>query len=197
MRCDPLYSIERMPLGWLVCGQSGQSGIPISALNECLPAFPKDGVIDPGIVHHFRQTGKDNARLCIVTKENGVLWRQEIEASLANCEPEKRWWFGTDVGRSSAAIFAVFCKSFSFRVEALDYGKGSTPQDAADFGRCRWLLDRFPEWRAKLSRVAEAYPDTAWPKIISHWPELESTTPEQQNKILFHQNANHQPETLP
>jgi hypothetical protein len=60
------------------------------------------------------------------------------------------------------------------RAAANELGRQSVPSDAGDFGRCSRLLARFPEWRANLVRVAEAYPDTKWPAIIARWDEVES-----------------------
>lgn len=181
------YVIERWPLGWVLCGVPRYGrGIPMDALNECMSLFPKDAVIDSGIVHHLRQTVNPNSCICVVSKNDGKKWREEIEETLKSFSPEQRWLKGLDVGSSSATIFSVFCDRY-WTNEAQKIGNGSVPMDSDDFGRCKRLLDKFPEWKSNLKLVALAYPK--WTKIVERWDEIENSTPMQQNDILGEINS--------
>lgn len=180
---QPSYLVARWPHGWTLNAPPLKSGVPISALNEVMPLFERGSVMDPGISHHLRTSGHPEVIEAIATPEEAALWREEIQEILKTCDPEEVWWRGTDTGTSSAAIFSVFCHP-KWRAEAKDRGRGSWPRDSADLGRCLRLLALFPEWEKNLSKVAEAYPDNAWPKIIAQWDTLKSVTPQEQSKIL-------------
>lgn len=179
---SPLYTIERWPHGWTISAVPGESGVPLNALDECLKLFPKGSVMDNGIAGHLRRSRRISAVFAVGRMKNLTIWRGEITASLASLPPQERWWKGLDVGTSSASIFAVFANSN--RLAARDLGRGSVPLDADDFGRCKRLLDLFPEWRAELDSVAEAYPDTLWPRLIPRWAELEAADVDTLNSIL-------------
>ena len=56
----------------------------------------------------------------------------------------------------------------------------SIPYDAGDLGRCLRLLDKLPEWRARLDEVAEAFPQ--WRPLVEHWSELESLYADEANE---------------
>jgi hypothetical protein len=155
----------------------------MTALSECASAFPKAAEIWSGISHHYRASGRPEVTFCVATAEGGAAWQAEITTWLAPESAEGKWWRGCDVGTSSAAIFAVFC-SERFRADAAQIGRGSTPGECADFGRCARLLALFPGWRAQLHRVAEAYPWTAWPWLVTRWDELETAAPAEQTRIL-------------
>lgn len=172
----PLYSIEVWPHGWTLSGDRG--GIPMQALPDSMPLFPKDAVMDPGIARHLSLTASPRITLALGLPWELATWREEITDSLADQPAQTRWWHGVDVGLSSAAIFGVFATLH--RETAANYGRGSVPWDAADFGRCQRLLALFPEWRAQLHRVGDAYPDSPWPRLVARWDVLESKlgTPE-------------------
>lgn len=179
---SPLYTIERWPHGWTISSVPEESGVPINALDECLKLFPKNSVVDTGIAGHLRR-GRGMSVVFAIGLVNDLSdWRREITASLAGQPREIRWWRGLDVGTSSASIFGVF-SNFN-RISARELGRGSVPLHADDFGRCKRLLDLFPEWRADLGRVAEAYPDTLWPRLIPRWAELEAADVDTVNSIL-------------
>lgn len=181
---DSKYELERRPFGWLLCAPPGQTGIPLTALRECLPLFPKRAVMHPGIAHHYNASGyRKHVALAIATPADAQAWAQAIAAELQDCDPQDRWWRGTDVGCSSAALFAVLCRP-ELRPAAAELGRAATPQDAEDLGRCQRLLAALPEWRIRLTEVALAYADTAWPIIIRRWPELEAADPQRQTLIL-------------
>jgi hypothetical protein len=83
-------------------------------------------------------------------------------------EPGKwqEWPLNHDMGVSSATMWAVL----SGRPFPMPHSTPSVPGDAGDFGRCYRLLKVMPEWTARLSEVATAYP--AWAPIVGAWSEL-------------------------
>lgn len=181
------YIIERHEHGWLICAPAGQRGIPANALDECIKRLWKGGaVIDSGIAHHFNSMGRDTQVVFAVSSAAmSEIWRAEIAQGLVKTNPEVRWWHGTDVGTSSAAMFAALVSPMSYMsYRAAKLGNRSTPCDADDLGRCLRLLEAMSEWRDRLDEVAAAYPDTAWPRIIARWSELEKADPKTQNRIL-------------
>jgi len=183
-----LYTIERHTHGWLICAAPGQRGVPANALGECMPLFPRHSggsVFDAGIAHHYTVTRDDPpAVFAVTTPEGSKTWRAEIAAAISTMEPQNRWWSGTDVGTSSAAMLGVLCPKCWAQHTAFRHGKGSTPADADDLGRCLRLIALFPEWRGRLDEVAAAYPGTAWPRIIDRWHELEKADAKTQCYIL-------------
>jgi hypothetical protein len=179
----PKYIICRWEYGWTVESAHDSRGIPACALNEILPIFPNSAVINSGIAHHLRFTTRPSVTLCITEQSDGALWEKEITERLATRPPQEQWWKGVDTGTSSAAIFAVFCDS-QWRKLAIDYARDSIPHDAADLGRCLRLLEKFPEWNARLQEVAQAYPKTTWPAIIAHWKTLTTATPTDRTALL-------------
>jgi len=184
MKTGPQYIIERWPHGWLICSAPGAQGIPADALSECEPIFPKNSVVSPGIVHHYNVSGKFPMVIMAIGTVNEIkAWETVIISSLSRYNDETRWWLGVDVGKSAAAIFAVLGQTGWTR-DARAFSNGAVPHDADDFGRCKRLIEAFPEWRSRLSEVAEAYPDTKWPAIIARWSELEAANTVTQGMIL-------------
>ena len=182
-----LYTVERHTHGWLICAPPGQKGVPMNALGECQPLYGLGATIDPGIAHHYNALDLEkHACFAVTTKNGSAAWRDKIGEKVKNYDPQQRWWFGTDVGTSSAAIMGVLGDTrLRWTVsEAYKYGARSTPFDADDLGRCLRLLKAMPEWRGRLNEVAEAYPETAWPEIVAAWGELELADTRHQNAIL-------------
>lgn len=181
----PSYSVERWPLGWVVCGSDFCPEIPMAALEECgSKLFEGNAVIDSGITHHLRMTGKSpHAVFCVVSPKESKKWRDQITEESSGWDKQKRWFTGVSVGASSAALFSVFCGP-EWTFYAKGQGGNSIPHDADDFSRCKGLLDQFPEWRQDLHMVAEAYPDTAWPQLIARLAEIENASPEGQDRII-------------
>jgi len=170
----PRYTIERWPHGWTMSAVPGTPGIPLDALNECLGLFGKKADIDIGLTTALLRNGHPSVVFAIGTPAGLSAWRAEITASLAHLAPEARWWRGVDTGKSSAAIFAAFAENPHLSDDACRHSQGATPADAADFGRCKRLLDLFPAWRARLPELAALYPGTAWPRLVPIWPQLEA-----------------------
>lgn len=189
----PKYILERWEHGWLVCGVEGARGVPMGALNECAPIFEKHSVVFAGIARHYNVTGKGEVVIAVATEKDGMEWKAEIEKEIESFPAQIRWWSGTYVGLSSAAIFAVLA-DMPYSAEAAKYSQGATPADAADLWRCQYLLNRMQTWECKLNLVAEAYPNTAWPKIIARWEELKHASTQEKNQILqecsWHENPN-------
>lgn len=184
------YEIERHAHGWLICAPPGQDGIPMGALGECLPMFDKNAVINSGIAHHFNTSGYNKTVvLAVAIPKESAAWEKEIADELKDFDPEDRWWRGTDVGKSSATIFAELCNDGHLGREADEFAQGATPRDASDFGRCWRLLAAMPGWRERLEEVAEKHRDTAWPEIVVRWGELELANAEEQSGILRECNS--------
>ncbi len=165
---DCLYIIEVHREGVLLRPGSSARGVPISAIREVTRMLRSRAVLDAGISHHFG---------CPVavgrSKADAEVWKQKISSSIAHLPAQERWWRGTDVGLSSAAIFGAL-SDCSYAAVARKFGEGRVPRDADDFGRCVRMLNNIPAFRINLDEVAQAYPDTAWPSFISSWVELES-----------------------
>jgi hypothetical protein len=65
-------------------------------------------------------------------------------------------------------------RAASGRVPDAAESAATGPQDASDFGRCRRLLDLFPDWESNLHVVSEAFPATPWPSLVDRWKDLTS-----------------------
>lgn len=178
----PEYILERWPYGWLLCSSEPSNGVPLEAIQEVSKILEVKGLIDSGIAHHFKVSGKLNVVMCFGYKNELNQWTNKIKESLVSLHPEEAWWRGVDVGTSSAAIFSVLSKHHT--QQAREYGQGSTPRDADALGRCARLLDLFPTWKARLDEVGAAYPLTRWSKIIAVWHLLEGADSKQQTKLL-------------
>ena len=183
----PLYTIERWPLGWVLCSDRG---LPLDVLSECGGLFPDKAVMVHGVVHHLHEArGLWRANLCVAGPEEATAWCGEIERSLEGLPPQERWWKGTHVGKSSAAIFSVLAADPLLVRAARRYAEGATPRDADDLSRCLRLLQVVPEFRPRLVEVAAAHPDSAWPKIVVRWDELEAMEATQQSDLLSKLNG--------
>ena len=76
------------------------------------------------------------------------------------------WIVGDDTGISSKMIFAVMTGVPS----AAPLPKRSHPRDPDDFGRCYRLLDRVPQWRARIGEMSSV--SATWRRLSAHWDEL-------------------------
>jgi hypothetical protein len=155
-------------------------------MNELRCLFPRTAVVDAGIAHHLRQTSAvPDAVFCVGTPDLCAEWRSDIAERLKRLSSdEERWWNGCDVGLSSAAMFCVLCTREDLRIQAKNYSRDAAPLDGGDFLRCLNLLDMFPGWRNRLGEIAQAYPNTRWPTVISRWPNLEAAVNANDAKAL-------------
>lgn len=76
--------------------------------------------------------------------------------------PWIEWYQGNDTGVSSETIWTV--------MTGYPVRRSGVPWDPSDFGRCYRLLERFPEWRTRLSELAEAFPQ--WVPLVREWDRL-------------------------
>lgn len=178
----PTFTVEHWPHGQLVCAPPGEAGIQLRAVSDYLNKLPPGFCLSNGIVHHYRQSGRQyGATVALGTAEGISKWKEDITTWLLDRKPETQWWWGTDVGRSSAVIFSVLGPPC---LAAYYYGNGAVPVDAEDFGRCLRLLALFPVWRERLHEVAQAWPLTPWPRITTRWDELAALEAEKQTALL-------------
>jgi hypothetical protein len=75
------------------------------------------------------------------------------------------WIVGDDTGMSSEAIWA--------HMVGAPKRHASHPYDPDDLGRCVRLLDKVPEWRARIGEMAPYSPE--WAALVGDWPRLETT----------------------
>lgn len=182
----PRYKIIRWKHGWSLEG-SDRHGMPMDGLGEALKIIgERDNVIDPGLEHHLRVSGFPNT-VCVIGKTGELQeWRGEVEAELESSEgdAEARWLRGTDVGLSSLAIFCALAENPRLRGKAYWLTKGETPVDEEDLGRCRRLLEKFPDWEKRLDEVVRMWPHGPWEILAGRWEELKTTDKEGRRKIL-------------
>ena len=76
-----------------------------------------------------------------------------------------KWLASRDTGASSKAIVLWL----SAGVAESDWG-ASTPSDPADLARCLRLLERIPEWKARMPEMANA--GGLWPTFARRWDEI-------------------------
>lgn len=85
-------------------------------------------------------------------------------------DAEVQWLRSADVGISSKTLFSVLCRE-TLQVAAKP-SRPDVPQDLDDFGRCYRLLQKFPEWKARLPEVAVAHP--RWQPFVDQWAIMEA-----------------------
>jgi hypothetical protein len=174
---DPGYRVERHPYGVAVFGP-----IPVSDFVQLAKAWGEQGwtLLDSMIAQQL------GASAVAVNEESARAWRQKIDelaAARAGDDRELEWILGCDVGTSSAALLWVLGKSQDARHRAylrlprdrdgeVRWDADAIPHDGDDLGRCVRLLDRFPEWRWRLSEVGERL--VRWRPFVARWGELEA-----------------------
>src|SRR5579875_546641 len=89
--------------------------------------------------------------------------RREGRGPMTEIERAAEWLLSDDTGLSSMAIVA--------RMLGARHGHFPYPHDPSDLGRCLRLLERIPEWRARLGEMTAASPE--WAALIGAWDELE------------------------
>ena len=79
-------------------------------------------------------------------------------------ERAMKWLFSDDTGSSSEAIMkhmlSISDKCYSY------------PSDVSDLGRCLRLLKLFPEWKLRISEMAQYSP--GWAGQVAVWNKLEA-----------------------
>ena len=73
------------------------------------------------------------------------------------------WFASDDTGMSSEAI-ARHMTGMPLRYE------WCAPSDPADLGRCLRLLELFPEWKPRITQMAQHGGE--WASLVPHWDEL-------------------------
>lgn len=168
------FVLERWEHGWNVCKPAMAAGLDMGSLNEVMGLFEGEKlVVDTGISHHLRVTSKSpNSILVIVTDKASKQWREDIQNENSKYDPETAWWWGCNVGTSSASIFKVLTESDELRgAVGVLFPRSDVPQDSDDFRRCSSMVDLL-NYGGKLDKVAEAYPETSWGLIIRDWDRL-------------------------
>lgn len=91
-----------------------------------------------------------------------------------------RWFVSDNGGASSLTIASAFC-DYSWLQDFIVIP--SIPYDTGDFQRCLSLLELIPEWKDKLAKVSEKYPE--WAPFVDNWERLTTLfgTPECQEAI--------------
>jgi hypothetical protein len=111
-----------------------------------------------------------------VSPDKEQAWLDHVKDSAklhANGDPEREWLFGPDTGTSSLTIFSVLSKKHSYEaLKKMNPYDPDIPYDPDDFGRCRRLLKKFPEWRARMPEVADRYPE--WRPLVRDWDKLDA-----------------------
>lgn len=167
----PSFIIERWPHGWLICTpqDSNQSGIPITALNECLPLFPAEACMDSGVARYYRYQRR--AVLAVGDKDGLGDWREAIDKELSWMSDESRWYLGCDTGMSSLTMFFKLASDRKQANEAFEEigRKPHHPHDADDFGRCFRLVEKM-KWHERIGEMADLSPE--WKDIADRWQQL-------------------------
>ncbi len=164
--------IEFAPYALIVRSDPVGAGIPMDALAGIQALADSYGfdLIDAG-------AGRPLRAVMVITNAKQVpVLRQAIEDAAresAAGNALEEWLAGPDTGASSLAIVEVLAG----RSGLTENHQG--PSDPSDFSRCRKLLEVMPEWRDRLSEVADAYP--SWAPIVGAWDELEDLYVEEQS----------------
>jgi len=88
---------------------------------------------------------------------------KEIEFTAERWRELAAWFASDDTGMSSEGM-ACHMSGTPLR------DAWCAPSDPADLGRCLRLLERFPEWKQRVSEMA-AY-GGEWAALVPHWDEV-------------------------
>jgi hypothetical protein len=80
----------------------------------------------------------------------------------------RTWIDGNDTGASSMTIFYTLGEAHG--IQKPEEWHGMTPCDYYDFGRCYRLIERIPEWKARIKELGEMLPE--WSKFADNWIAL-------------------------
>lgn len=75
------------------------------------------------------------------------------------------WFASGDTGTSSKAIALWLWRGKTDATWGPD-----TPRDAGDLARCLRLLERIPEWKARMPEMGDA--GGCWPTFVKHWDAI-------------------------
>lgn len=89
--------------------------------------------------------------------------------SVKTISQDVAWFHDGHVGLSSKCIWFVMNGTDPLTLAAK--GGGEHPLDPDDFSRCYLLLQRNPDWRARIGEMAAV--SRAWAALAAHWDELE------------------------
>lgn len=143
LRCGAKYEILSPP--------------PISLFHAMSQAFDKD---------HRRCPPHPLGDVCTACWGRGHSVASCLDRSTATVRSPQEWLHGPDTGLSSITIYCVMTRNM---VPLGDHGP-RTPMDSDDLGRCVRLLDRFPEWRARIQEM-DVVP--GWSGLSASWAHLE------------------------
>lgn len=162
--------------------------VPLNRLNSVgdMAAALRFDQLDAGLAQVL------GAVLVFVSHKSGDAWRAELAgeaADVATGTPVDRavqtWIRSGNGGSSSHTIVRVLGGQAGLaELQRMRHvPQPSHPHDPADLMRCVSLLDAVKgaggDWRARLHEVAAAYPNTAWPRLVEAWAELESMLAEE------------------
>jgi hypothetical protein len=182
------YYIEVYEHGWLMCSPPRKRGVPMAALSDALPLFPKGSVMEAGIA------GAMGAVMAIGRPRDLDKWKKEITDELASggLDVQTQWIRGVDCGMSSMALFAVL--TTNSRGECLERAGGNieppkhTPKDADDFGRC-YRMVKFCGFNVQIAgapNVQDAVGKISvqWDMILGQWEALCAAYESKQNETV-------------
>ena len=160
------YHIEHNDFGVVVRGE-----VPLDELLTLTKKWKKQGLTRMvlGVASAL------NASFAVTSPDKEQAWLDHVKESAklhANGDPEREWLLGPDTGTSSLTIFYALTKRHADDEREVPLRDPSTPRDPDDFGRCRRLLKKFPEWRARMPEVADRYPE--WRPLVRDWDKLDA-----------------------
>lgn len=163
------YTIEVMDHGMILKGSVGLAEFP--AVEKMAGTLGFD-LVDIGLAQAL------GATMVITNKEGSAKFRNEVEKANAGKSAIDAWIAGCDTGISSKTIFSVM----TGRPFMSDF-RPDIPHDPDDFGRCYRLLEKIPEWRARMPEVAEKYP--AWKGLVENWEGLTAMYEGKRYKAMY------------
>ena len=156
------YVVRELKHGWVVTGH-----ISARAASSLMLSYGDEALIVPGVAAALNAMSAENVVFAIAKDaDSSEAWHKELDERAtrrANGDRAKEWAMGTDTGNSSMTIYNVMTGKS---------GVSSLPSDNSDFGRCRRLINKLPEWRDRLGEVADSFPE--WGPIIDGWDDLVS-----------------------
>ena len=153
---DRTFAIRDDGLGFFIFGRLPFDSLKFIA-NYADKRFGGESIINSGIADAV------GATMAITSKENVVPWMKKLGVGPGNTTD---WLKSCDTGRSSKTLYSVL----NANPGALSSSGPSIPLDSDDFGRCYRLMKSHPEWRPRMSEVADRFP--VWTPIVEKWDQL-------------------------